>query len=239
MWKRLFKLPNSSVREKKTILLDGQMINFTLIKKNKKNISLKVSHTGLIVAVPFNTTQSYIEEVIHKKSKWILKTLPKITYFEKNKSQINKILIFGNNYHIDYDCNDTKINCMLNKLYIKKCENKNKELKSFLKTYAQEFFNSRLQNYQHLVENKIDNIELTNARTKWGSCSNSKKIRLNWRLIHAKIEIIDYVLCHELAHLKFMNHSEFFWNEVKRIYPNYEIYRRDLTKQSLDFFVVN
>ena len=71
-------------------------------------------------------------------------------------------------------------------------------------------------------------LSLTSARTRWGSCSRRSGIRLNWRLIHAPLPLIDYVLAHELAHLKEMNHTARFWTEVGRLYPDWQVARRDL-----------
>lgn len=64
-------------------------------------------------------------------------------------------------------------------------------------------------------------VRLSNARTRWGSCSRLSGIRLNWRLILAPVEVADYVIAHELAHLKEMNHSPKFWAEVERLCPDH------------------
>ena len=63
---------------------------------------------------------------------------------------------------------------------------------------------------------------ISNAKTRWGTCNNRKEVRLNWRLIQAPLFVIDYVICHELSHLKFMNHSSDFWKQVQLLFPNYK-----------------
>ena len=90
-----------------------------------------------------------------------------------------------------------------------------------------------------ILEIKPSSIQLTNAKTKWGSCSNNKNIRLSWRLIQTSSGIIDYVICHELAHLKHMNHSKLFWHEVERIFPEYKIYKKQLKDQALSLFTLD
>ena len=65
-------------------------------------------------------------------------------------------------------------------------------------------------------------VLLSSAKTKWGSCNNKKEIRLNWRLIQSTEHIVDYVICHELSHLKFMNHSQQFWSLVSEIFPDFK-----------------
>jgi predicted metal-dependent hydrolase len=69
---------------------------------------------------------------------------------------------------------------------------------------------------------------LSSAATRWGSCSSDGKIRLNWRLIHFPLWIVDYVVAHELAHLREMNHSPRFWNTVASIFPEFREARQAL-----------
>ena len=69
---------------------------------------------------------------------------------------------------------------------------------------------------------------LSNARSRWGSCNSRQEIRLNWRLLQAPPHIINYVVAHELAHLKEMNHSAKFWAMVEKIYPDYKTAEKEL-----------
>jgi predicted metal-dependent hydrolase len=64
-------------------------------------------------------------------------------------------------------------------------------------------------------------LSLSSAGTRWGSASADGSIRLNWRLIHFREPIIDYVVVHELAHLREMNHSPRFWQHVENVLPDY------------------
>ena len=63
---------------------------------------------------------------------------------------------------------------------------------------------------------------LSSARTRWGSCAADGSIRLNWRLMHFPVEIIDYVVAHELAHLREMNHGPRFWSAVGELFPDWK-----------------
>jgi predicted metal-dependent hydrolase len=74
----------------------------------------------------------------------------------------------------------------------------------------------------------LPRVALSNARTRWGSCSTRTGLRFNWRLIHLHLPLVDYVVAHELAHLREMNHSERFWHQVERLYPGYREARRAL-----------
>ena len=71
-------------------------------------------------------------------------------------------------------------------------------------------------------------LMLSSAMARWGSCNTRGEIRLTWRLVKARAALIDYVVCHELAHLRHMNHSRAFWAEVERQCPAYRELRKEL-----------
>jgi predicted metal-dependent hydrolase len=76
-------------------------------------------------------------------------------------------------------------------------------------------------------------LSLSNANTRWGTASADGSIRLNWRLIHFKQDIIDYVVVHELSHLRVMNHSPLFWDTVRTVVPDYAQRRAQLKDELL------
>lgn len=71
-------------------------------------------------------------------------------------------------------------------------------------------------------------LVVSSARGRWGSCNSRREVRLAWRLVKARAELIDYVICHELAHLRQMNHSSAFWAEVARMCPDFRRLRDEL-----------
>jgi predicted metal-dependent hydrolase len=79
-------------------------------------------------------------------------------------------------------------------------------------------------------------LSLSSAQTRWGSASSNGTIRLNWRLIHFPMSSIDYVVAHELAHLREMNHSPRFWDVVRSVLPDYEQLRGSLRGDGLPVF---
>ena len=79
-------------------------------------------------------------------------------------------------------------------------------------------------------------LSLSSAQTRWGSASADGSIRLNWRLIHFALHTIDYVVAHELAHLREMNHSPRFWDVVRSVLPDYERARGVLKDDVLPVF---
>ncbi|MER3328209.1 MAG: M48 family metallopeptidase, partial [Candidatus Kapaibacterium sp.] len=73
---------------------------------------------------------------------------------------------------------------------------------------------------------KHRNVKITSAKTRWGSCSCQKNININWRLVLAPLQVLEYVVAHEVAHLKFMDHSSKFWLTVQELQPSYKTYKK-------------
>ncbi|MEO8280653.1 MAG: SprT family zinc-dependent metalloprotease, partial [Ideonella sp.] len=96
-------------------------------------------------------------------------------------------------------------------------------VQSWLQRQARELFEARCQHYAAQLGVRYTRIGLSSAQTRWGSASASGAIRLNWRLIHFGLATVDYVIAHELAHLREMNHSPRFWDIVRSLMPDYEV----------------
>ncbi len=96
--------------------------------------------------------------------------------------------------------------------------------KIILKKLAHEAAQNHLDKLLPLLARKPSKLRITDTKSRWGSCSHDGVISLCWRLILAPPEVFEYVIAHELAHLKEMNHSALFWAEVKRICPDYKVH---------------
>ncbi|WP_245697869.1 M48 family metallopeptidase [Haloplanus vescus] len=95
-------------------------------------------------------------------------------------------------------------------------------LENFYRREAREYLTGRADDYAEKMGVAYEKIELRNQRTRWGSCSTSGTISLNWRIIMAPSEIVDYLVVHELAHLTEQNHGEEFWQLVSEFVPEYQ-----------------
>ena len=93
---------------------------------------------------------------------------------------------------------------------------------------AKETITKRASYFARLMGVSYRNITIREQKTRWGSCSSEKNLNFNWKLILAPPEVLDYVVVHELAHRKEMNHSKAFWNIVERYLPDYKERRREL-----------
>ncbi|MES1163309.1 MAG: DUF2145 domain-containing protein, partial [Rhizobacter sp.] len=101
-------------------------------------------------------------------------------------------------------------------------------VQSWLQRQARRVFEERCQLYTQRLGVRYTRLTLSSAQTRWGSASADGSIRLNWRLIHFALPTIDYVVTHELAHLREMNHSPRFWDVVRSVLPDYERSRETL-----------
>jgi predicted metal-dependent hydrolase len=102
---------------------------------------------------------------------------------------------------------------------------------AWLRRQAQAWFTERLDHFAARMGLRYRRLGLSSASTRWGSASVDGSIRLNWRLIHLPTELIDYVVVHELSHLREMNHSPAFWAEVARVLPDHAARRQALRAQ--------
>lgn len=105
---------------------------------------------------------------------------------------------------------------------------------AWLQARARIWFDTRMTHFVSQTGLTVRRWRLSSAATRWGSCNSDGSIMLNWRLIHFSPMVIDYVIAHELAHLREMNHSSDFWAEVQQLYPDYKEARKLLQRHTPD-----
>jgi predicted metal-dependent hydrolase len=101
-------------------------------------------------------------------------------------------------------------------------------VQAWLMRQATRVFQERLDHFAPLLGVQWKKLGLSNASTRWGSAKADGSIRLNWRLIHMRMSVLDYVVVHELSHLRVMDHSPRFWDTVRSLVPDYAALRRQL-----------
>ena len=104
---------------------------------------------------------------------------------------------------------------------------------AWLMREARRLFVERLDHFAPLLGVKWNKLSLSNAATRWGSASADGAIRLHWRLVHYRLSVIDYVVAHELSHLRVMDHSQRFWDTVESVMPDYTALRRQLKDEPI------
>jgi predicted metal-dependent hydrolase len=106
-------------------------------------------------------------------------------------------------------------------------------VQAWLMVQARDNFRHRLEHFAPRVGVQWNKLSLSNAGTRWGSARVDGSIRLNWRLIHFRQEVIDYVVVHELSHLRVMDHSPRFWDTVRSVVPDYADLRVQLKDDAI------
>lgn len=106
-------------------------------------------------------------------------------------------------------------------------------VQAWLMRQAHRIFTERLQHYAPQLGVQWRKLSLSSAGTRWGSASSDGAIRLNWRLVHFRQSVIDYVVAHELSHLRVMDHSPRFWDTVRSVVPDYQSLRGELRDETL------
>ena len=101
-------------------------------------------------------------------------------------------------------------------------------VQAWLMREARALFVQRLDHFAPLLQVQWKKLSLSNAGTRWGSAKSDGSIRLNWRLIHLRPAVLDYVVAHELSHLRVMDHSPRFWDTVRTVVPDYAALRHSL-----------
>ena len=106
-------------------------------------------------------------------------------------------------------------------------------VQAWLMRHAREHFKHRLDHYAPLLQVQWHKLSLSSAGTRWGSARIDGSIRLNWRLVHFRPAVIDYVVAHELSHLRVMDHSARFWDTVRTVVPDYAELRGQLKDDAI------
>jgi len=219
-------------------LPDGENIPYQLERRSRRTISMKVSTQGLIVHAPNRISIKELENILLIKANWILSKLQSVQENAVPPLTLQhgcSLLLLGNDIQLDirHDSRSRLPEYLPGQLILA-LPNPDDEiaiLKKVLQWYrkqAQLDFTRRLEILATRLGVPVPALFLSNAKGRWGSCNSKQEIRLNWRLIQAPPHLINYVICHELAHLKEMNHSAKFWAIVESICPEYKAAEKDL-----------
>ena len=219
-------------------LPSGDQLHYQLERRQRRTVGLKITATGLVIHAPKRLSQSHLESLIVLKADWIRKKLASLS---ENKipdlqwQDGEQLLLLGNplTLAIKHDVRSKAVDYEPGVLKLA-MPNHNDEIavsRKVLQWYKKQAlvdFARRLEILSAKLGVALPKLFLSNAQSRWGSCNSRKEIRLNWRLLQAPPHIINYVICHELAHLKEMNHSAKFWAVVASIYPDYKSAEKEL-----------
>ncbi len=200
-----------------------------IIRSKRKMLALEVTDDArLIVRAPNKTSLYYIESIVFKKRLWIQKK-QHIACDKCRKATSREFVngesffYLGNTYRL-FIVDDKDVPLLFDQGFRLSINHLPNARQIFIDWYKKEGYNAikkRLDWYSALYKIKYKVFNITNAFKRWGSCSAKGGLHFSWRLIMAPLNVIDYVVVHELAHIEEQNHSKRFWDKVKIMFPNY------------------
>jgi predicted metal-dependent hydrolase len=214
----------------------GNEIDFAITYKRCKNIRIKIDGYGRIeVEAPKETPTQYIIEILESKWDWILNKSKEMKLRAKgtnDKVYENEehLLYLGKSYPIliSEDINIQKDYVTFEEdtlhLYVKQKDEEGirQVLKRFYYQQCKILVNKSLKKYQSYFKLKPGTISISDNNKTWGTCDSKRNFTFHWKLAMAPLEVIDYVVVHEMCHMEHMNHDRSFWRLVGKIMPDYE-----------------
>ena len=226
----------------RSIALGAHTVSYTLRRARRRTIGLSIDHRGLRVGAPPRATLAEIESLIRKHSDWVTQKLEEWRSWQRPEAlQITdgiSLPMLGESLRIRITEGNNRAlwsehAAPVLTLALRHATDAPGLLEKALRDHALALFSLRLAHFSSLLElPEVPPLALSSARTRWGSCSRKSGIRLNWRLIHFPLHIIDYVVAHEVAHMHEMNHSPRFWAIVSALYPDHKRAHKELKQQA-------
>ena len=233
-----------AVAEQRAAVLAGQHITYTLKRSaRRRSIGLRVDDRGLTVSIPLRASECWLHSVLQDRAEWVVE---KLEGWQARKAQV---LCLTDGEFIPYLGEQLTLRVQQS-LFAAPAHQSGDELRvpvqdesnakrieqrvsEWYRQQAGLLFAARVAHYAVLLRVAPNAIKLSTAKTQWGSCNARGTVRLNLQLIKFPLRLIDYVVVHELAHLREMNHSANFWKVVASVCPDYAKRRRELKAVSL------
>ena len=225
---------------RRTARLGGHPVEYELRRSRRRTIGFCVDDAGLRVTAPKWVTLADIDAALVEKERWILRKLVEWRDHAQRRERLSvrwedgaPVALMGRQVMMRIDATARGIVLHDDVLSIglpsgASVEQLSDAVQAWLQGRARILFAERLALYSPRLGQEPTRWRLSSARTRWGSCAADGSIRLNWRLVHFPLEIVDYVIVHELAHLKEMNHGPRFWATVQSVLPEFEAARQQL-----------
>ena len=205
-----------------------------IIRSSRRSIGLLITDdASILVRAPFRASEKDIAKVLGKNRSWLESKLREAVRIKEESAPCEfrdgtSFLFLGNEYPL-------RVNPKASKFFNEKrgfeisgnyLPQAHGMFESWYKRQARKLICARVLELGKPFERKDIAPRISSAGTRWGSCSMDGSIRINWRLIQAPGEIIDYVIIHELSHLIEMNHSGSFWRIVEKYIPDFTVRRK-------------
>ena len=236
----------------RNVLLAGTHIAYLLQRAKRRSIGFVVGEDGLVVRAPRWVTQAGVDEALVEKGDWIVRKLGEMQRRRHNTISAAirwedgaSLPFMGQPLQLVIDSEqrvarvgavwrvEQELPGSPSRLYLAlprtagTAQIRDMVQAWFMKS-ARQHFAARLAHFAPLLRVQYSSLRLSSAATRWGSAKTDGSIRLNWRLMHYAPAIIDYVVAHELAHLRVMDHSPRFWDTVAEVVPDHRALREQL-----------
>lgn len=226
---------------RRVLNVSGRLVEYRFERRRRRTIGISVDSEGLAIAAPPRAPWRDIEEFVREKSRWILRCLdewgakPKPTYLRGVTG--DTLPLFGEPVRLEVSAGRGRVVRDDGRLLlsVRDPERRDTVLAALVRWFRSETLaalSPRVAHYASLLALPMPAVEASNARTQWGVCHSSGRIRLSWRLVHVDPALADYVVAHEVAHLVHMNHSRRFWSVVESLYPDWREARTRLEMTS-------
>ena len=244
-------------RASRRIALATCDVAYAFRRAKRRTIGMVIGPDGLEVSAPRWVTVGEIESTLHEKADWIVRKLVEMQEHQRRLGEARiqwrdgvVLRYLGDSMRVVLDSSSAlkKNSAQLENLgdettahFVLRIglptnaspEQIRDATQAWLMRRAKELFTERLDHFAPRLGVSWKRLSLSSASTRWGTASADGAIRLNWRLIHHKLDVIDYVVAHELSHLRVMDHSPQFWDTVKSVMPDYPARRRVLRDEPL------
>jgi predicted metal-dependent hydrolase len=222
------------------IILGNKVIDYRIRRRRRGSITLTIDDRGLRVGAPRQASTSAIEREVRRHERWILR---KLAEWEERRGAMRRwvegeiVMVLGEPLRLAYAAPAQTTLRERDTLFVATGAPPHpaeivRRVVAWLRDEALSCFRFRAAHHAPLLEVGAPEIQLSNARTRWGSCHAGGWVHLNWRLIHLPLRLVDYVVVHELAHLREMNHSPRFWRLVAGILPDCMERRREIRTEA-------
>lgn len=210
-----------------------------MVRRARKSIGIRIVAGRIEVAAPPRVTLSALQAVLDARRDWIAR------HWRRQQALLSErqawpaaLNLQGRTLALQRDAEPLRRACCDgDTLRVGGDESACRDqVAAFLREEARRVFAQRMARLAPFAVRAPAKLALSSARTRWGSCNAAGVIRLNWRLILAPEAVLDYVIAHELAHLRHMNHSAAFWLETERLCPAWRPARQWLKRQGEGLF---
>jgi predicted metal-dependent hydrolase len=238
--------------------LDGHVVGYEFRRARRRTIGFSVATEGLVVSAPRWVPHGEIDAALQEKARWILKKLQeqderarRVAAQRIDWRDGTSLPFLGETVIVVLDARatgaalhtaaDTLPGVPRLTLHVGLPQHAAPEqirdlVQAWLQRQAKRVFEERCHHFARQLGVRWTRLSLSSAATRWGSASADGAIRLHWRLIHFALPTIDYVVAHELAHLRVMDHSPRFWDVVRSVIPDVDRLRDGLRDEVLPAF---